>query len=968
MEDRSLAARRPSVDWIKELEHVPDGDASDEDVSTLDPRTPTKALLRKRRVRMPLARNLTGGESADSMGEAERLTSHMVPKAKDEQMRDIATQAIKENRFCRTLQENTLQKLFGLMDYFEFEAGEVIVNEGELGAHFFVSHTGCIRIEREDGKVLAMKKAPATFGSVSLMYQSTSRASVIAVEKTGVWAAPRNTFKRILQQDLKNHEADNKCFLDRISLFDGLSLQHKHIITSTALVIERFSAGQVVAVQGCELISLFVVKSGKLRRVKGGNFVEDGSIIDGVTVTELTTGQCFGERAFWTGILNHSLVADTECELIGLPIVRLQECFGEDLARTFQSLFVGSVLHHFPVAERMVSSERANLIHAMDKRTLQVGDKVGKDVKLLLVLEGRLSFGDVVLKRGDWCLDKSLSTKLQQTFSMQDCKPCEPSSLTSKDDCCIATATESTLLGCWEGDMDWGEDVSSQMVKIALLKQTPMFQHISSSTISRLSKRLLSSSFNAGEVVFRSGDMGTDLYIVLTGQVDLQSSAPSSLGPGSCFEERALIFNELKQTTATACKDTELCMLSREAFREFVSEKVREDITSREELRNKPVALKDFKVMRLIGVGSFGAVRLVEHAVTGTNFALKRIRKENGKVLAAVKQESNLALQANHPFLLSTYATFETPRSLYILSELISGGQLFEEMQRQKRVCSRKQASFYMGCLILAIESLHQKLIVYRDLKPENVMVSSDGYLKLVDFGISKKLDPANPRTHTVAGTIYYMAPDMLRGEGYSTEVDLWSLGVLLFELVCGYMPFGEDGVDDREVIKSILDDPLLFPATYNDVAGKRLIQGLLEKQSGKRLGAQNLDDIKQCKLFKSAGTDYFSRLLAREVDPPGLPSYEWVDESKLIKDTSLSDSEEFFHGVEADRDSLMSALETMSKNPRGTLNENAMTEILTKLSGKSHAQDAAAKLAWSADRKGTGAVSVDEFLRFLNA
>mmetsp|Transcript_80672 Transcript_80672/g.142304 ORF Transcript_80672/g.142304 Transcript_80672/m.142304 type:complete len:957 (+) Transcript_80672:34-2904(+) len=942
----------------------------DEEASVpLSPMTPTAALLRKKRVRMPLARRMSGVERTGSMGEAERLASHKVPKGKDEQLGEMATQAIKENRFCKMLQEDTLQKLFDAMEYFEFEAGEVIVNEGELGAHFFVSHTGCIQIVREDGNVLAVKKAPATFGSVSLMYQSTSRASVIAVEKTGVWAAPRKAFKGILQQELKSQQEDYRGFLDGISLFDGLSSQHKQTITSTALVIERFSPRQVVAVEGCELISLFVVKSGRLRRVKGGKFTEDGSIIDAVSVTELSTGQCFGERAFFTGILNHSLVADTECELIGLPIVRLRECFGDDLARTFQRLFVGSVLHHFPIAERMVSSERARLIHTMDRQILQLGDKVREDVKLLLVLEGKLSCGDVVLKRGDWCLDKSLSTKLQQTFSMQDCKPCEPSSLTpSKDECCVATATESTLLGCWEGHMDWGEDVSTQMIRIALLKQSPMLQHLPSSQISQLAKRLLSSSLKPGEVIFRAGDMRSDHYIILTGQVDLQSP-PTSLGPGSCFEERALLFNELKRTTATACSNTELCTLSREAFREVVSECLREDIALREELRNKSVALKDLKAKRLIGVGAFGAVRLVEHAVTGTRFALKRIRKDQGEVPAVIRQESDLALQANHPFLLSTYAAFETPRSLYILSELISGGQLFEEMQKQKRACSKKQAQFYMGCLILAIESLHQKLIVYRDIKPENVMVSSDGYPKLVDFGISKKLDPANPKTYTIAGTMYYMAPGMLRGEGYGTEVDLWSLGVLLFELVCGYMPFGEDASEDREVIKSILDDPLLFPAVYNDASGKRLIQGLLEKKSSQQLGARDLEDIKDSKFFKTAGKDYFSRLLAREVEPPGLPSNEWPDESKLREETTLSDSEEFFQGSDVDQGSLLTALETIDKKSgHGTLNEDAMTDILTKLTGKKHARDTMAKLAWSADRKGTGAVSYSDFLRFLNA
>eukprot|EP00930_Biecheleria_cincta_P012067 TRINITY_DN11539_c0_g1_i1.p1 TRINITY_DN11539_c0_g1~~TRINITY_DN11539_c0_g1_i1.p1 ORF type:complete len:961 (-),score=181.02 TRINITY_DN11539_c0_g1_i1:285-3167(-) len=934
---------------------------------------PAHTMLRKKRLRMPAAINKNcAGTDGESQAEQQNLDKHRVLKDKDINMRLAMVTAMKENRFCKSLQDTSLEKLFDAMDHYEFEAGEVILQQGEPGSLFFVTHTGCTQMEI-DGKAVSMMKAPSAFGGVALMYGCPRPASVIAAEKTGVWAAPRQDFLRILQEESSAYHEENKGFLDQVPLFDGLSSQQKEGITSTALVIERVSPGQVVAMEGSELISLFVVKSGRLRRVLGGRYTDDGSFIDETTVTELTTGHCFGERAFWTGVLNHSLVADTESELIGIRVEQLREYFGDGDA--FQRLFVGSVFQQFPVAVRMAASERAKLIHDMEVSVLHHGDKVQDDVLLLVVLEGNLYFKDGALGRGDWCLGKSLS-KLQQAFNMQNCKPCEPHVLTSSDDCCIVTATERTLVGCWENIADWTHgDVSDQITKMTLLKGVPMFQHFSSAQIFELAKKLALTCLHGGDLVFDACDTVSHLYIVLTGQIKISSAATcSSLGPGSYFAEQTLLFNELKPDTATAVGDTELWTLSRASFREIVSETLRQDMILREELRSQSVLLKDFKAVRLIGVGSFGSVRLVEHVVTGTKYALKRVRKEDGKTPAAVKHESDLALHNNHPFLLSTFSVFEAAHSAYILSELISGGNLYDRINTQRRVCTRKEAQFYIGSLVLACENLHQRLVVYRDLKPENVMLMSDGYVKIVDFGISKKLDPTRPRTYTIAGTVYYMAPEQLRGEGYGTEIDIWSLGVMLFDLVCGYLPFGHESEHEHQIITSILDDPLVFPDTYNDMVAKKFMQGLLQKQSSKRLGAHNLEEIKTSKFFTAAGSGFFGKLLSRELEPPWVPGPTdyFLDEYELSAKVSVSDGEEFFReeGDIGDREKLLKTLGTLKKTngDRGTLGHAAIEDILAKLTGTKPDQETVAKIAWAADRRGTGVVSREDLLFYIGS
>merc|ERR1719359_1319617 len=168
--------------------------------------------------------------------------------------------------------------------------------------------------------------------------------------------------------------------------------------------------------------------------------------------------------------------------------------------------------------------------------------------------------------------------------------------------------------------------------------------------------------------------------------------------------------------------------------------------------------------------------------------------------------------------------TFETAKSVYILSELITGGELHSAIRQVPGVLSKAQAQFYTGSLVIILEALADRSICYRDLKPENVMLDAQGYLKLIDMGIAKKLEEGKTRTFTMIGTPHYMAPEVMRGHGYGTEVDIWSFGCMCFEFVCGYLPFADDLDDPTEVCTAVLKDALSYPSGYKDQMGRQMM------------------------------------------------------------------------------------------------------------------------------------------------
>ena len=192
-------------------------------------------------------------------------------------------------------------------------------------------------------------------------------------------------------------------------------------------------------------------------------------------------------------------------------------------------------------------------------------------------------------------------------------------------------------------------------------------------------------------------------------------------------------------------------------------------------------------------------------------YALKMQQKHN---IVTKKQLENclnerklLELCSAHPFICTLHATYQDKDLLYMLLECVKGGELFQLIRTSSHSMDITSCHFYAACVVDALAYLHSNRIIYRDLKPENLLIDTDGYLKIVDFGFAKRLKRKHVyRTYTICGTPDYMAPEMLMNMGYGVSVDVWAVGVLIFEMICGYAPFSGGGKDDETVV-----DPRMF-------------------------------------------------------------------------------------------------------------------------------------------------------------
>nr|AML79305.1 putative LOV domain-containing protein [Poliomintha bustamanta] len=325
--------------------------------------------------------------------------------------------------------------------------------------------------------------------------------------------------------------------------------------------------------------------------------------------------------------------------------------------------------------------------------------------------------------------------------------------------------------------------------------------------------------------------------------------------------------------------------------------------------KGEDIGLKHFKPIKPLGSGDTGSVHLVELCGTGQYFAMKAMDKgmmlNRNKVHRACAEREILDM-LDHPFLPALYASFQTKTHICLITDYCPGGELFLLLDRQPTKVLREDAvRFYAAEVIVALEYLHCQGIIYRDLKPENVLLQNNGHIALTDFDLScltsckpqllipeineKKRNHrgqqapifmAEPMraSNSFVGTEEYIAPEIITGAGHTSAVDWWALGILLYEMLYGYTPFR--GKTRQKTFANILHKDLRFPRSKEvSLHGKQLMYRLLHRDPKNRLGSrEGANEVKQHPFFRGINWALVRCMSPPTLDAPLIEEKETVD------------------------------------------------------------------------------------------
>uniref|UniRef100_A0A8C1W2K1 cGMP-dependent protein kinase n=1 Tax=Cyprinus carpio TaxID=7962 RepID=A0A8C1W2K1_CYPCA len=397
--------------------------------------------------------------------------------------------------------------------------------------------------------------------------------------------------------------------------------------------------------------------------------------------------------------------------------------------------------------------------------------------------------------------------------------------------------------------------------------------------------------YEDGDYIIRQWARGDTFFIISKGKVTMtQEDCPGqepvylrSMGKGDSFGEKALQGEDIRTANVIAAESVTCLVIDRDFKHligglEDVSNKGSEDAEAKAKYEAENaffsnLNLPDFNIIDTLGVGGFGRVELVQlKSDEMKTFAMKILKKRHivdTRQQEHIRSEKLIMQEAHSDFIVRLYRTFKDSKYLYMLMEACLGGELWTIL-RDRGNFDDSTTRFYTACVVEAFAYLHSKGIIYRDLKPENLILDHRGYAKLVDFGFAKKIG-FGKKTWTFCGTPEYVAPEIILNKGHDISADYWSLGILMYELLTGSPPFS--GPDPMKTYNIILRgiDMIEFPKKITKNAAN-LIKKLCRDTPSERLGnlKNGVKDIQKHKWFEGFNWD---GLRKGTLTPPIIPN-----------------------------------------------------------------------------------------------
>ena len=746
--------------------------------------------------------------------------------------KDLILKCFKKKNYLSTLNEKSLLEIVKEMSSCEIKQNEIIFKQGDIGNHFFFVKTGIIHLI-VNNEVVKEVKAGESFGELALLYKTTRSCSAVADTDCFLYFLERKTFNKIMDFLLKKNSDKIEQFVEKNSFFKNFEITEKNYINSL-LIPEIFERNTQIFLQNQQADCVFFIEKGEV------HLYHDKKLI-----CKKKESEYFGEDSILNnGIRNYLAIANCNCQFYVLPLSAFKEMDKENFFKNMVNIFLKNAFSSSKIFQEVdlniLQNEIFNLFEIVNIDEDDIAFEKNTDVTdfLTIVLSGNLIFANdkkknIICKNNNILFEKNIYNNTPNIIN---------DDLIGYPYCVLAKADKKKVvevLGCELSEL-------KNVTKIINnLKQVKLFNTLNYDNLIKIQKEMKIEKYITNDILIKEGEEGNKFFIVESGSVDIyiHDKYIRTIKESDFLGERSLIIQGKRSATAIAKTDVTVYTIEKEPFLKIIEGNMTQYLTKRLNLQEDKLELSDLFYEKTLGKGSFGQVCLVYAKKNNFLYAIKSISKRGviqSKTQKNLEMEKNILLQIDHQFIVKLVKTLQDKRYVYFLMEYVQGKELFDIIRIIGNL-TKTQTQFYSGILFEIISYLHKNKIIYRDLKPENIIVEGNGYIKLIDFGIAKQIEN---KTSSMIGTPHYMAPEVFSGEGYSFGVDYWSVGVCMFEFMCGYVPFGNETTEPMQIYSEIMaTENLTFPSHIKDKNFKSLVKGILNKNPLERIS--NLEKIK---------------------------------------------------------------------------------------------------------------------------
>ncbi|CAE7259532.1 Pkg21D [Symbiodinium pilosum] len=837
------------------------------------------------------------------------------PEMLDPQLEEFLTKAFQKHFLLKSVPEDECKALSLSMKVKHAVPQEVIVRQGETveSVYFircFIASPNWVA----GAKHVTLLRPGDSFGELALLYSIPSSTTIVAAENGELWKMERQRFLECKEQLSSSQIEKAMEFFQACQDFRYLKEDDQKSLAAVC-TSKTFEDGSVVLRDEEVGECMLIVISGQVAAAESTidafdrvSYGKPGSVIGSVGVIyNKQQAKAFAKGPVECLCLNKAALSG----------------FSPSVLDVLRRAAFKAILHSLPRNPldpepwRILSEQQVNLlISRTEDGIFEPGEIIfapQDGAQLIVVISGQVAIMQALAKTREEddlvfaAEDVDVVKASDKVIEAGHCYGKQPEFLEG-----VSMSTFGIAIGkvrlhriLHSNVQDLLGDSLMEVMRCAEIKRVLsdifLFKNLNEEQIDRTVRELEQQIFAAGEIIVQQDDPARHFYLIQRGTVVVRKDGKvlRTLGRWDYFGERGLLLQERRSATCQALDECICLVLDADEFFQIVGH-FKDELERRMQLQDLNLSISDLQCTAVVGRGTFGVVRLVtpKGKKDAPEYALKCVKKAQvvkGRQEKAIIMEREVNAQCYHPCIVQFIKTFQDKYNVYFLTEFLGGGDLFYAI-RAIGALTKLQSQFFTGSIALGIEYLHGRGIMYRDLKPENVLLDFAGRAKLVDFGCCKK----EIRANTLVGTPEYLAPEVIKGKGYTKSIDWWSLGVMLYEFVVGPIPFGAGEEDQMRLFAAISEAPLLFP-NYVAEDAMQVLSGLLERRPERRLGSSGAKEIKKHLWFKGFDWD---ALAGGFFPPPWQPDAQaqmknWEEPDGDLMDHVSTESFTFTKGME---------------------------------------------------------------------